>query len=416
MTRRIDEDYGDYRKVIRGTARKNLRNYIDRGYIFGERPGRDGKIGLPIDRIHIPHLVHGESKKGIGRGQGKEGDVIAQDPQKGKNGNKAGDEHSEGIEIQVDVEYILKMLQKELALPNLKPKENNFDEVKIKYNNISLLGPNSLRHMRKTYLQALKRLTISGEGDKLYKIPGYAHPVRMIVPIRNDFRYRQYREIKIPASNAVIFFARDCSISMDDAKCDIVSDMSWWIDAWIRRFYKRTEHVYFVHDTQAEEVDQEKFYKYRYGGGTRCSSALKLIAKQLKNRFPPHKWNVYIFYFSDGENFYDDNEIFFNTIQDSFPPNIVNFMGLTQILAWNYQGSLKQHIDEKIKEGKLNSSHIRTTSIGKEKVATSNQILGMYPNASAGGLSLEERSIQIKNAIKDLLGKQETKIKMPYAH
>ena len=46
------------------------------------------------------------------------------------------------------------------------------------------------------------------------------------------------------------------------------------------------------------------------GGGTTCSSALKLIQSQFENRFPPNTWNIYLFYFTDGENWDGDNEIF----------------------------------------------------------------------------------------------------------
>ena len=97
---------------------------------------------------------------------------------------------------------------------------------------------------------------------------------------------------------------------MSEYKCDIVSDMAWWVDAWIRRFYKRVERCYIWHDTKAKEVDEETFYNYRYGGGTTCSSALKLITKQFENRYPPDKWNIYILYFSDGDNWGDDNQKF----------------------------------------------------------------------------------------------------------
>ena len=110
-------------------------------------------------------------------------------------------------------------------------------------------------------LEALKRLAMSGDMDKLHYLPDVREPIRMITPINSDRRYRQYTEIKIPSSNAVIFFARDCSGSMDDYRCDVVSDMSWWIDCWIRRFYDRVERCYFVHDTEAEEVDEDTFYK-----------------------------------------------------------------------------------------------------------------------------------------------------------
>jgi uncharacterized sporulation protein YeaH/YhbH (DUF444 family) len=249
MTRRIEEDFGDFRRVIRGLARRGLGKFLDRGTIYRLR-AKGGRIGIPVDRIHIPHFIHGQQNDGVGRGPGKEGDVIGRDPQKGKGGNKAGDEHSEGIILQIDLDYVLKAIQADLELPNLRPKKNNFDEVRIKYNDISLHGPNSLRHMRRTFLKALQRLVASGQEEELHYIPGYAEGIRQVVPIRSDFRYRQYKEIRIPATNAVIFFARDCSISMNETKCDIVSDMSWWIDAWIRRFYKRTEHVYMVHDTE----------------------------------------------------------------------------------------------------------------------------------------------------------------------
>src|SRR6185437_7755567 len=159
-------------------------------------------------------------------------------------------------------------------------------------------------------------------------------------PINDDIRYRQYTEHRIPSSNALVFFARDWSGSMDDHKCEIVSDMSWWIDQWIRRFYTRTTRVYIGHDSEAQEVGEDKFYKYRYGGGTTCSSALKLIAKLLEHRYPPQQYNIYVFYFSDGENWDTDNEVFIKTIQEDLGPDKVNFIGMTQIQCWNYGYSL----------------------------------------------------------------------------
>lgn len=145
------------------------------------------------------------------------------------------------------------------------------------------------------------------------------------------------------------------------------------------------------------EVDEEKFYKYRFGGGTTCSSALKFIAKQFENRYPPEKWNVYVFYFTDGENWNDDNQVFINTLAEEFTPNVVNFTGITQILAYGYEGSVKQHVDMAIKEGKLDKEYVRTVSIGPTSVKNS----GYY---SMPALSEEQRNEQIMEAIKQLLG------------
>ena len=400
MPRRIEEDHKHFRDVVEGRARKAIRKYMSKGTIFRQR-AKGGKIGIPIDRIAITRFKYGDNKIGVGRGPGKPGDVIGRDPQSGK-GNKAGDQHGEGIELQIDLEYVLKFLQEELCLPNLKPKENQtFEETEYKYNDISQTGPHSLRHMKRTLMKAYQRLVQVGDADKLHEIPGMAEKVRLITPINSDFRYRQYKVIKKPSSNAVIFFARDCSYSMNDFKCDIVSDMSWWIDVWIRSFYKKTERCYFVHDTEAQEVDEEKFYKYRYGGGTKCSSALNLVAKQLKYRFPPEKWNVYLFYFSDGENWENDNDKFCQIIKDKFPSNIANFVGITQVLPWNYEGSLKQFVNDKIDKGYLNKANVRTTGVGFEE-KQKGYILG----SGSPSLSEDERNKGIQKAIKDLLGKQ----------
>lgn len=405
MPRRIEEDHKDFRDVVSGRIRKALKKFIKSGQITRHR-GKNGKINITIPRIDIPHIVFGNNEDGAGRGPGKEGDVIGRDPEPGK-GNQAGQDSAEGITISLDLEEVLKFMQDELALPNLKPKPNEtFEEIKYKYNNISLTGPESLRHTRRTLMQTLKRQAAEGTLNDLRQVPGLKDPVRVLQPINEDKRYRQYKEIRIPSSNALIIYARDGSGSMDAQKCEIVSDMAWWIDVWIRRFYDRVDRLYVWHDTLAMEVDEEKFYKYRFGGGTTCSSALKFITKQFENRYPPEKWNVYVFYFSDGENWGEDNETFIETLKNEFPPHVVNFTGITQILAYTYEDSLKWHVDEAIKAGKLDSEYVRTVSIGPQGKPQQNSY-GYYMPPT---LTDEERNEQVLQAIKTLLGAKKTDI------
>lgn len=386
MPRRIDADHKDFQDVYGGIRRKELKKFIKNGQIFRSR-GKDGKIVVTIPRIDIPHIVYGDSGSGVGRGQGEKGDVIGKEPQKGDGkGRKAGQDSGDGIDVSVDLDEVLKFMQDELDLPDMKPKPGNtYDEVIKKYNNISLTGPESLRHNARTLKQALKRQCADGSIHRLHEIPGFAQPVRLITPINSDKRYRQFNEIKIPSSNAVIFFARDGSASMDQYKCDIVSDMSWWIDVWIRKFYEKVERVYVWHDTEAKEVDEKKFYKYRYGGGTTCSTALKLISDMFKNRYDPLKWNIYLFYFTDGENWDGDNEVFCSMLDKDFGADIVNMAGITQILPWRYDDSLKKHVDERCR-----GKNIRTTSVGSAGTSPANE---------------EERDKAIKSAISELLGR-----------
>lgn len=388
IPKRIQEDHKRFRDVVSGRTRRELKRLIKSGAIVRQRP-KGGKVTISIPQIDIPHFVHGDSGEGIGRGPGKEGDTIGRDPQPG-NGNQAGDQEGEGIHIQIDMEDVLAFMEEELKLPFMKPKPNEtFEEVKIKYNDISKVGLNSLRHTRRTMKEALKRLAMGGELDQVQLVPGASVPMKVITPIKQDFRYRQYREIKIPASNAVIFFARDCSGSMDDYKCDIVSDMAWWIDRWIKRFYKRVDHCYYVHDTRAQEVNEQEFYTYRYGGGTQCSSAFESISQQFENRYPPHKFNIYVFYFTDGDNWDNDNERVVKIIQEKFPQGVVNFVGITQICSYSSENSVKEFIDRKINSNELDAEHIKTAEVGS--------------NLRNGKMNEDDRNSQILDAIKKLL-------------
>ena len=396
MPKRIKEDWKHFRDVVSGRTNRELKRRIRSGAIVRERP-KGGKFTATIPGIEQPHFVHGDPREGLGRGPGKEGDVVGRDPQQGQGSSGAGNDPGDGIHIQVDLEYILKLMGEDLKLPEMKPKPAEvFDEVKIRYNDISKVGPESLRHTRRTMLEALKRLACQGDLDKPKLLPGCPTPLRLITPISSDKRYRQYNEIKIPSSNAVIFFARDCSGSMDDYRCDIVSDTCWWLDCWIRQFYKRTDRCYFVHDTRAMEVDEEQFYSYRYGGGTQCSSAFRAIADQLENRYPPNKFNIYIFYFSDGDNWGDDNSKMAQIIRDELGPNVANLIGITQVCPWNEDNSVKEYMDNAIRENKLGNSVVRTAGIG-----------GSDDSDGDGGvgeaMTPEERDTQVIKAIRTLL-------------
>jgi len=384
MPRRIDGDHKDFHDVYGGLRRKELRKYIKNGTIFRGR-GKDGKMIVTIPKIDIPHIVYGDNGDGVGRGQGDDGEVIGKDGQGKSSGSKAGQDAGEGIDVSVDMEEVFKFMQEELELPDMKPKPGDtYEGIIKKYNNISLVGPESLRHNARTLREALKRQCSDGSINKLHQIPGFANPIRLITPVNSDKRYRQFREVKIPSSNAVIFFARDGSASMDQQKCDIVSDVSWWIDAWIRRFYDKVERVYVWHDTVAKEIDEKKFYKYRYGGGTTCSTALSLISKTFEERFNPSKWNIYLFYFTDGDNWDGDNAEFVRILKKDFGPNMVNMAGITQILPWRYENSLKQYVDDNCR-----TPNLRTTQV----------------SLNGSSLSEEDRNRQINSAITDLLGK-----------
>ncbi len=404
MPKRIQNDHTMFHDVVSGTTNKELQKFIKTGQILRQR-GKNGYIGIPIPQIHLPHFAFGSGNSGVGRGEGDVGDVV--DSEKGKGdgtGGEPGEGTSEGMMVNVEMRKIMEQLAKELELPNIRKKSNDtYEEIKIKYNGLSKVGPSSLLHKRKTMLACMKRMASEGTLDDLVMVPGFREAISILTPMTEDKRFRQWNEIKIPSSNAVIFFARDISASMDVLKCDIVSDIAWWIDCWIQCFYDKVQKCYVLHDTEAKEVDEERFYKQRYGGGTMCSSAMKYIAKQLKHRYPPEKWNVYIFYFGDGENWMGDNSKFCKIIKNEMPPEKVNLVGLTEILSWGGE-TLNDYVNKQIAEGILDNNFVRTAAVVND---TSNK-QGWYWQQS---MSDDARNQATKNVLKELLGQKKQAFK-----
>ena len=106
----------------------------------------------------------------------------------------------------------------------------------------------------------------------------------IVIPTRDDMRYRSWKTIEEPTAKAVIIYMMDVSGSMGDEQKQIVRIESFWIDAWLRRQYKGIETRFIIHDAVAREVDRETFFRTRESGGTMISSAYKLCQDMIRPR------------------------------------------------------------------------------------------------------------------------------------
>ncbi len=298
MSRSIDRDNQRFRSIVRGKVRQNLRKYITNGEMIG-RKGRE-LVSIPVPNIDIPHFRHGDKGSGgVGQGEGDVGQPVGGRPGDGDGKGQAGDQPGAHLrEVEISLDELAQMLGEELELPNVQPKgAENLKSVKSKYNSIRQTGPNSLRHFKRTYKQALKRMIAAKEYD----------PRRpMILPNREDERFRSWNDVSLPVANAAIVYIMDVSGSMTDDQKDIVRTEAFWIDTWLRRQYDGLQRRYVVHDAVAHEVDEDTFYRIRESGGTRISSAYEKTVQILERDFPPADWNLYVFQFSDGDNWGDD--------------------------------------------------------------------------------------------------------------
>jgi hypothetical protein len=251
----------------------------------------------------MPQFRFGDKQQGgVGQGEGDQGDPLDGQEGEGQGKGKAGQgEGQHMLEVEVTLDDLAQILGEELQLPRIEPRgQARVMSDKDKYTGIRRTGPESLRHFRRTFREALKRQIASGTYNP-------ARPV--VVPVRDDKRFRSWNTAIEPVANAVIVYMMDVSGSMGDEQKEIVRIESFWIDTWLRSQYKGLESVYIIHDASAREVDRDTFFHTRESGGTMISSAYKLCADIIQKRFPHEEWNIYPFHFSDGDNWSVDDTL-----------------------------------------------------------------------------------------------------------
>lgn len=327
MVNKIEQDHQRFRQIVRGKIRRDLRRFIARGELIG----KEGKrfVSIPIHDIDIPTFRYGDNSGGVGMGDGEEGQPVGQgDSGAGQGGEQEG-RHI--LEVDVSMEELADILGEELQLPRIKPKgEHRITTIKDKYSGIRPQGPASLRHFKRTYREALKRQLALGTYDP-------ENPV--VIPIKQDLRFRSWTEVRKPQSNAVIVYMMDVSGSMGEEQKEIVRLEAFWIDTWLRRNYEGIESRYIVHDVVASEVDRKTFFSIREDGGTRISSALQCCKELLDAHYDPIDWNIYLFHFSDGDNSSEsDNRLCVQILQKHLVP-IVNMFGYCQVTSPYGSGS-----------------------------------------------------------------------------
>jgi sporulation protein YhbH len=347
MALSIEQDARRFRQIVRGKVKQNLRKYISNGELIG-RQGKD-LVSIPVPEIQLPYFRFGGKNKGVGQGEGEVGTAIGSDGQ-GTGSNQAGDQPGAHIlEVELTLEELAQLLGEELELPRIQPKsKNNVEGEVTRYTSMRRVGPESLKYFKRTYREALKRQIASGTYD-------YHNP--SIIPIRDDKRYRSWKEYPRPDSNAVIIYMMDVSGSMSDRKKELVRLTAFWIDTWLRSNYRNVITRYIVHDAIAHEVDAKVFYSIRESGGTKISSAYDMCRKMMRQDYAPEAWNLYAFHFSDGENFgSEDDERCVRLLEDELLP-VLNLFCYGQVRS--YYG--KQFIDNlaKIENEKLTTAKIK---------------------------------------------------------
>jgi uncharacterized protein len=303
--RRIKRDESRFIDILKGKIKKDLRKYIKPGTVILPGKGKREPIKIRFFNLPLPKLRYGPNFGGIGAGEGKPGDdlgPITGDPKQEGGEKQAGLEPAEFFEVEFEEQEIMELM--ELELPHLLPKgEKSIDAEEQRWSSARRTGPESLiikRGPRGLYKKALQRQLAGGAYD--FETP-------KILPTKDDKSYRSAKPTPKPQNNALLAFIRDVSGSVSDEERESISYFCFFTEGLLSRQYDELECVYIVHHVEAEEMkSQQEFLTKDSYGGTKISSAHRLLAKIVEERYPVEDWNIYPIYFSDGMNWEEDNK------------------------------------------------------------------------------------------------------------
>jgi len=305
---------------------------------------RGDAISIPKKDISEPIFRHGSGGRQQrvlpGNREFITGDKIKRPGGGGSGGGGEASNSGEGMDefvFDLSRQELLDFMFEDLELPNLVKKQlketESFKYIKGGYTNegiparlnvlqslrsaksrrIALGG--AIRRQIKALKEELMALQESGGGEeRISEIK--AEIIRLErrlnhVPFLDDFdlKYNNMIQQPLPTSNAVMFCLMDVSGSMTQEIKDLAKRFFILLHLFLKQTYQKIDVVFIRHHTIASEVDEEEFFYSRETGGTVVSSALELMLKIIRERYPSADWNIYAAQASDGENWPDDSPI-----------------------------------------------------------------------------------------------------------
>lgn len=293
-------DWLRHNEKVRETVRERLPELIAGADILSRPSDRTVRMPVRFLEHYRFRLRDSDGEVGVGQGPAKPGDVYRRGPagsEEGEGGEAGQGGSGDGayqfvLELQVD--DIVAWLWEELKLPDLKPRMTDaLTDESLVQEGWNRRGPRSRLDRRRTVKEAIKRR---------------AAQVNPKAFTDDDLRFRQLTRRKRPAMDAVVAFVLDVSASMDDSRRRLAKSFFFWAMQGLRRQYGEIQTVFIAHTNEAWEFSEEEFFQVRATGGTVASSAFGLALDIFERRFESSRYNQYLFYASDGDNFGDDRE------------------------------------------------------------------------------------------------------------
>jgi sporulation protein YhbH len=288
-------DWLRHNEKVRRAVREKLPEVLSNADIFGGDGSRTVKVPVRLLEHFRFRLREAEEIHGAGQGDVKPGDKLGRPGQQESDGQSQGGNNEGGVQLvlELKIDDIVDWLWEELKLPNLQAKSGATQDDDYTREGWSRRGVRSRLDRRRSMKESLKRRSVDPAG------PTFTD---------EDLRFRQLVMRRQPATQAVIFFVMDVSSSMRDRDRQLAKTFFFWVVQGLRRQYTRLEPVFVAHTVKAWEFPESEFFQVRGSGGTVASSAFAQVKQIIDDRYDPARYNIYLFYASDGENFKDDHE------------------------------------------------------------------------------------------------------------
>jgi len=302
LQRKGQIDQERHKERVKEAIKKNLGSIVSNESIILSDGKRVVKVPIrSLDEYKFRFDYRKKKQVGTGDGKTKVGDVIGKEGQPGQGvgrGQGAGDQAGQDYyEADVEIDEIARLIFEDLSLPFLEEKAKQAVESKTtKFTEIRRTGIMSNLDKRRSMLENIKRQARDTGKARLGTFK------------KEDLRYKTWEEEVRYESNAAVIAMMDVSGSMSEFKKYIARSFYFWMVRFLRTKYDNVKIVFISHHTEAKEVTEEQFFTQGESGGTVVSSAYKLALDIIAERFNPREWNLYPFHFSDGDNYYSDND------------------------------------------------------------------------------------------------------------
>jgi uncharacterized sporulation protein YeaH/YhbH (DUF444 family) len=294
---RGNRDWLRHNQKIRDAVRDALPDLVARSDVLSRPDNRTVQVPVRFLEHHRFRLLEPAWEKGVGQGNASPGEELESPGDARRSGaGRGGDEQGgPSFVLEFNVDDILDWLWEELELPNLQPRRGStLEQDELQREGWDRRGPRARLDRRRTLKEAVKRRTVQGESA---------------TPFSNeDLRFRQLVQRRRPTVDAVVFFVLDASASMDAECRRLAKTFFFWALHGIRRRFRHIDTVFIAHTVDAWEFGEAQFFEVSGEGGTKASSAIRLVREIVASRYDLECYNGYLFYASDGDNFPDDRE------------------------------------------------------------------------------------------------------------